>query len=153
MTPFSKQKILDLIPHRPPFLFVDEVRSLSDEKIVTAYRFKEEEFFFRGHYPGHPIVPGVILCESAMQAGAVFLAELYGREVAENPENAGKNLVPVVGRIDEVKFKKIVAPGDEIECEVVLREKMARAYFLNAKITTGGALVARFKFACTYTES
>ncbi|MBR2694532.1 MAG: beta-hydroxyacyl-ACP dehydratase [Thermoguttaceae bacterium] len=153
MSEFTKQTILDLIPHRPPFLFVDEIRALSDEKIVTAYRFKEDEFFFQGHYPEHPIVPGVILCESAMQAGAVYLASLYGKEVAEMSESSGKKLVPVVGRLDEVKFKKIVGPSDTIECEVALREKMARAYFLNAKITSGGELVCRFRFACTYTES
>ena len=153
MSEFTKQTILDLIPHRPPFLFVDEIRELSDEKIVAAYRFKEDEFFFQGHYPGRPLVPGVILCEAAMQAGAVYLASLYGKEVAEMAENTGKQLMPVVGRIDEVKFKKIVGPGDVIETEVVLREKMARAYFLNAKITSGGELVSRFRFACTYTES
>ncbi|MBO7707176.1 MAG: beta-hydroxyacyl-ACP dehydratase [Thermoguttaceae bacterium] len=153
MSEFTKQTILDLIPHRPPFLFVDEIRELSDEKIVAAYRFKEDEFFFQGHYPGRPLVPGVILCEAAMQAGAVYLASLYGKEVAEMAENTGKKLMPVVGRIDEVKFKKIVGPGDVIETEVVLREKMARAYFLNAKITSGGELVSRFRFACTYTES
>ncbi|MBR5414723.1 MAG: beta-hydroxyacyl-ACP dehydratase [Thermoguttaceae bacterium] len=153
MSEFTKQTILDLIPHRPPFLFVDEIRELSDEKIVAAYRFKEDEFFFQGHYPGRPLVPGVILCEAAMQAGAVYLASLYGKEVAEMAENTGKKLMPVVGRIDEVKFKKIVGPGDVIETEVVMREKMARAYFLNAKITSGGELVSRFRFACTYTES
>lgn len=153
MSEFTKQTILDLIPHRPPFLFVDEIRELSDEKIVAAYRFKEDEFFFQGHYPGRPLVPGVILCEAAMQAGAVYLASLYGKEVAEMAENTGKRLMPVVGRIDEVKFKKIVGPGDVIETEVVMREKMARAYFLNAKITSGGELVSRFRFACTYTES
>ncbi len=153
MSSLTKQMILDLIPHRPPFLFVDEIRELSDEKVVAAYRFKENEFFFQGHYPEHPIVPGVILCEAAMQAGAVFLAARFGKEVAEKPENADKKLMPVVGRIDEVKFKKIVGPGDVIECEVALREKMARAYFLNAKITAGGELVSRFRFACTYTES
>lgn len=153
MPSFTKQTILDLIPHRPPFLFVDEIRELSDEKIIAAYRFKEDEFFFQGHYPEHPIVPGVILCEAAMQAGAVYLASLFGKEVAEESKNAGKKLMPVVGRLDEVKFKKIVEPGDVIECEVTLREKMARAYFLNAKITSGGELVSRFRFACTYTES
>ncbi len=153
MSEFTKQTILDLIPHRPPFLFVDEIRELSDEKIVAAYRFKEDEFFFQGHYPGRPLVPGVILCEAAMQAGAVYLASLYGKEVAEMAENTGKKLMPVVGRIDEVKFKKIVGPGDVIETEVVMREKMARAYFLNAKITSGGELVSRFRFACHYTES
>ncbi|MGI5831860.1 MAG: 3-hydroxyacyl-ACP dehydratase FabZ family protein [Thermoguttaceae bacterium] len=153
MSKYSKQTILDLIPHRPPFLFVDKILEWTEAEIVTAYRFKEDEFFFRGHYPDRPIVPGVILCESAMQAGAVYLAALTSAELTQAPENVGKKFLPVVGRLDEVKFKKSVGPGDVIECEVLLKEKMARVYFLTAKITSGGALVARFKFACTYTES
>ena len=80
MSQFTRQTILDSLPHRPPFLFVDEIRDWTEEKIVTAYRFKEDEFFFKGHYPERPIVPGVILCESAMQAGAIFLSRLFQSE-------------------------------------------------------------------------
>lgn len=151
MTEYTKQTILDLIPHRPPFLFVDEIREWDEKKIITAYRFKETEFFFQGHYPEHPIVPGVILCESAMQAGAVFLSDLFRRAAEEDAD--GKKKVPVVGRIEDVKFKKIITPGDEIECQVSLKEKMGHVFFMNAKITSDGQLAAKFCFACTQAEA
>ena len=150
---YSKQTILDLIPHRPPFLFVDKILEWTEAEIVTAYRFKEDEFFFRGHYPDRPIVPGVILCESAIQAGAVYLAALTSAELTQSPENVGKKFLPVVGRLDEVKFKKSVGPGDVIECEVLLKEKMARVYFLTAKITPEARSLPVSNSPYTYTRS
>lgn len=149
------QTILDSIPHRPPFLFVEEIRQWSEEKIITAYRFTGEEFFFAGHYPGSPIVPGVLLCEAAMQAGAVYLAKRFAAD-AEKSRAAGKSaprLVPVVGRMNEVKFKRIVHPLETILCEVTFKEKMGTAWFLSAKVTVDGALAVRFDFACTQTAA
>jgi 3-hydroxyacyl-[acyl-carrier-protein] dehydratase len=84
-------------------------------------------------------VPGVILCESAMQAGAILLSKLMR-------EGEG---VPVATRMNDVKFKKIVRPGDTIEIEVTLREKMANAFFLQAKVTCEGKVAVRFEFAVT----
>ncbi|MBW3600789.1 MAG: beta-hydroxyacyl-ACP dehydratase, partial [Planctomycetes bacterium] len=63
------------IPHRPPMLLVDEIVERSDDRIVCRKMFHEGEFFFQGHYPDYPLVPGVILCESAMQAGAILLSQ------------------------------------------------------------------------------
>ncbi|MBR4834553.1 MAG: beta-hydroxyacyl-ACP dehydratase [Thermoguttaceae bacterium] len=153
----SKEAILAAIPHRPPFLFVDEIREWSDEEIVCAYRFKEDEFFFAGHYPGAPIVPGVVLCEAAMQAGAIFTSRLIAKQEAENAENGGDGqtgepggeLKPVVGRINDVKFKRIVRPGETVELRVSFKEKMAAAYFLRAKVYCEGKLAVSFEFAVT----
>jgi 3-hydroxyacyl-[acyl-carrier-protein] dehydratase len=66
------QQILDAIPHRPPMLLLDEVVDWQPEHIVCRKTFQPEEWFFQGHYPDYPLVPGVILCEAAMQAGAVL---------------------------------------------------------------------------------
>lgn len=150
----SKEAILAAIPHRPPFLFVDEIREWSDEEIVCAYRFKEDEFFFAGHYPGAPIVPGVVLCEAAMQAGAIFTSRLIAKQEAENGEDGqtgepGVELKPVVGRINDVKFKRIVRPGETVELRVSFKEKMAAAYFLKAKVYCEGKLAVSFEFAVT----
>lgn len=150
----SKEAILAAIPHRPPFLFVDEIREWSDEEIVCAYRFKEDEFFFAGHYPGAPIVPGVVLCEAAMQAGAIFTSRLIAKQEAENSEDSengepGVELKPVVGRINDVKFKRIVRPGETVELRVSFKEKMAAAYFLRAKVYCEGKLAVSFEFAVT----
>lgn len=150
----SKEAILAAIPHRPPFLFVDEIREWSDDEIVCAYRFKEDEFFFAGHYPGAPIVPGVVLCEAAMQAGAILTSRLIAAQKPENGENRENGedsveLKPVVGRVNDVKFKRIVRPGETVELRVSFKERMAAAYFLRAKVYCEGKLAVSFEFAVT----
>jgi 3-hydroxyacyl-[acyl-carrier-protein] dehydratase len=127
------------IPHRGPMLLVDEIVERDETRIVCRKTFRDDEFFFQGHYPDHPLVPGVILCECGMQAGAVLLATFV-------QEGGG---VPVATRINDVRFKKMVRPGDTIEMEVELTERLADAFFLKAKITCDGKLAARFEFACT----
>lgn len=150
---YTRQTILDAIPHRPPFLFVDRILEWTDSDIVTEYTFKPSEWFFAGHYPNSPLVPGVILCESAMQAGAVFLSKLFAAEDAKKlPGESSKKVIPVVGRMNDIKYKRMVSPGETIRCEVSFKEKMGSAYFLSAKVTVEGALAVRFEFACTRTE-
>jgi 3-hydroxyacyl-[acyl-carrier-protein] dehydratase len=131
--------IKNYIPHREPFLLVDEIVEQSDNRIVCRKRFTGDEFWFAGHYPQFPLTPGVLLVEAAMQAGAVLLAKF-------TPESAGG--VPVATRINNVKFKAMVRPGDTIEMEVELAERLADAFFLNAKVTNGGKTAATFDFAC-----
>ena len=65
------QEVLDLVPQQPPFRFIDEIIRLDEEQIVGAYRFREDEYFYRGHFPGRPITPGVILIEAMAQVGVV----------------------------------------------------------------------------------
>lgn len=131
------------IPHRDPFLLIDEIVSQSEKKIHCRKRFTGDEFFYRGHYPHFPLTPGVLLCEAGMQAGAILLSKQAG-------EAPGK--VPVATRLDSVKFKRMVRPGETIDIEVDLVERMADAFFLKAKVTCGGEVAARYEFACTMTE-
>jgi 3-hydroxyacyl-[acyl-carrier-protein] dehydratase len=133
------QKIHDAIPHRAPMLLVDAIVEQSREAIHCRKTFRAEEFFFQGHYPGYPLVPGVILCEAAMQAGAILLSQWAA-------EMGG---VPVATRMNEVKFRQMVRPGDEIEMQVTLQERLADAFFLEAKVTCRGKVAVRFEFACT----
>jgi 3-hydroxyacyl-[acyl-carrier-protein] dehydratase len=128
------------IPHRPPMLLVDEIVSREGNRIVCRKSFRAEEFFFQGHYPGTPLVPGAILCEAAMQAGAVLLAEFLAGA-------AGR--VPVATRIRDARFRKMVRPGDTIEIEVTLDERLGEAFFLTARVQCAGAAAARLQFACT----
>lgn len=130
--------ILASIPHRPPFLFVDEVVERSGERIVCRKTFGPEEYFFAGHYPSFPLVPGVILCEAAMQSGAILLA----RQV----ELCGG--VPVAARMNDVRFKRMVRPGETVDIEVRLEQKIRDAYFLKAKVSCGGQVALRFEFTC-----
>lgn len=116
--------ILAAIPHRPPMLLLDEIVSQAENKIVCRKTFQAGEFFFQGHYPDFPLVPGVILCEAAMQAGAVLLSE-----VAKASQG-----VPVAGRLKDVKFKKMIRPGDTVELEATLNERVGDAFFLSGRV-------------------
>jgi 3-hydroxyacyl-[acyl-carrier-protein] dehydratase len=82
----SREQILAAIPHRPPMLLLDEVVEWEHERIVCQKTFHPEEFFFQGHYPEFPLVPGVILCEAAMQAGAVLLSKHPKGEASLSPD-------------------------------------------------------------------
>jgi len=135
----SREQIYAAIPHRPPFLLVDEIVEQSDERIVCTKTFTGEEEFFAGHYPGYPLVPGVLLCEAAMQAGAVLLSKQLA--------GAGDK-VPVATRINNVRFKRMVRPREELRLEIDLNERLADAFFLTAKVTVEGKVAVRFDFAC-----
>ena len=135
----SLEAIKSAIPHREPFLLLDEIVSQTANHIICRKTFTGKEFWYQGHYPHFPLTPGVLLCEAAMQAGAVLLAKV----VADNPDR-----VPVVSRMNHVKFKAMVRPGDTITLDVELTEEMAGAYFLNAKVLVGDTTAATFDFAC-----
>ncbi len=140
----SRQQILDAIPHRDPFLLVDEIVEWTDDRIECTKVFSGREDFFAGHYPDFPLVPGVLLCEAAMQCGAILLSKhLEGAE--------GK--VPVATRMNDVRFKRMVRPGETIRMEIELTERMATAFFLTAKVTVEGKVAVRFQFACTAADT
>ena len=135
----SLSEIMASIPHRPPMLLVDEIVERGDDYVVCKKTFHADEFFFQGHYPDYPIVPGVILCEAAMQAGAVLLSKLV---------SAGEG-VPVAARLNDVKFKKMIRPGDSVLLEARLSERMKDAYFLTGKVTHDGKLAASLNYVVT----
>ncbi|PQO42423.1 3-hydroxyacyl-ACP dehydratase FabZ family protein [Blastopirellula marina] len=139
----SNSVIEAAIPHRGPMLLVDEIVEQSDEKIVCHKTFRPDEYFFQGHYPDYPLVPGVILCEATMQAGAIMLSKFV-------TEGEG---VPVATRLSDVKFKKMVRPGDKIVMEVKLNERLADAFFMSGKVTVAGKVAVRFDFACTVAKT
>lgn len=139
----NREEIEALIPHRPPMLLVDQVVQRDQQTIVCRKTFRPEEYFFQGHYPDFPLVPGVILCEAAMQAGAILLA-------AWMEEGRG---VPVATRMNDVRFKRMVRPGETIEMQVRLNERLADAFFMTATIRCEGKLAARFDFACTMAKA
>ena len=132
-------EITEAIPHRPPMLLVDAILERDSDSIVCEKTFREDEFFFQGHYPDHPLVPGVILCEAAMQAGALLLAERL----------SGVAGVPVATRMNDVKFRRMVRPGETIQMHISLNEQVSSAFFLEAQVKCQGKTAVRFDFACT----
>jgi len=134
----SREQILAAIPHRPPMLLLDEIIQWESEHIICQKTFHADEWFFQGHYPDFPLVPGVVLCEAAMQAGAVLLSK-----------HVSGDGVPVAGRLNDVKFKRMVRPGDTVLLDVTLDERMSDAFFLSAKVTCEGKLAVTLSFAVT----
>lgn len=137
----SQAEILTAIPHRPPFLLIDEVVQFEANAISCRKTFRSDEWFFQGHYPGFPIVPGVLLCEACMQAGAVLLSRVV--DMAQG--------MPVATRASDVKFKKMIRPGDTVLIEVKLNERLADAFFMTGKVTCEGKLACRLDFAVAIT--
>lgn len=136
------ERIEAAIPHRPPMRLVDEILDEGEARIVCRKTFHPEDFFVQGHFPGFPLVPGVILCECCLQAGAILLS----RQVS------GPNLVPVATRMDNVKFKRMVRPGETVDIEATLNENVGKAFYLTGKVTIEGKLAARLDFACSVAE-
>lgn len=140
----SIEEIERRIPHRKPMLLVDEIVSRDDTNIVCKKTFHPDEFFVQGHFPDQPIVPGVIQCECCLQAGAILLSA--------NTDSAGEGsqgMVPVATRMDSVKFKRMVRPGDTVEIQVTLNDQVSNAYFMTGKMMLAGKLAARLDFACS----
>jgi len=131
------------IPHREPFLWLDEIVGMEENSIHARKVIPTDLDLFRGHYPEQPILPGVILCEAAMQASAVFIAK--SGIVAE-----GK--IPVATRLNNTQFRSMVKPGDTLDIHVTLSEKMGPAYFFTGKVMVGKKTAARMEFAVTATE-
>ena len=145
----SNHEIEQCIPHRKPMLLIDEIVSRTENGIVCRKTFHPDEYFVQGHFPGQPIVPGVIQCECCLQAGAILLsADAMSSDNIESPSNSTGH-VPVATRMDAVKFKRMIRPGDTVEIHVSLKDRVSNAYFLTGKMLIAGKLAARLDFACS----
>lgn len=121
------------IPHRPPFLFIDKVLSVTDDTLIAERTFRADEYFYEGHYPGNPITPGVILSEACFQAGALLLVHR-----ARTQGESSQGLTPVLSRIQDARFKRMVKPGDTVQIEARFKEAMGKFQFLTCRILLDG---------------
>lgn len=139
------QKILDNIPQRDPFLFIEKIVDHTKDSITTSKHLTGNEDFFRGHFPGRPVFPGVLMCEAVFQTGALLMA-LRG-------EAAGNSKTALVTRIQSTKFKNMAKPGDTLNITVDFVEMLANAAFMKGKITADNKTVMTIEFAATLIEN
>ncbi len=140
--------ITDRIPHRPPFLWLDRVLELTDDSIRAEKTISPDLDVFRGHYPDYPLMPGVLLCESVFQAGALLIGHLL-RDGATDPPTRQTGGMPVLARILGAKFKREVRPGDTIELHVQLKERLGPAWILKGSVQVHGLVAVQVEFSCT----
>jgi 3-hydroxyacyl-[acyl-carrier-protein] dehydratase len=132
--PLDRAGIESILPHREPFLLIDEVVELEPgERVVARKRVREEEWYLRGHFPGRPVMPGVLIVEAMAQTGAVA--------VLAEEENRGR--IALFAGIDDTRFKRIVEPGDELELECMLEQVRGPIGKGKARATVDGQLAAR----------
>ena len=130
----NKEQIKEIIPQRDPFLMIDEVEEYTPGESAVAYKnVSEDEYYFKGHFPGNPIMPGVLIVESLAQTGAVAILPME--------ENKGKNAL--FGGIDKLRFKKQVVPGDRLKLEVKIIKKKGPIGIGSAIATVDGKVAAK----------
>jgi 3-hydroxyacyl-[acyl-carrier-protein] dehydratase len=132
-------EIENLLPHREPFLFVDEIISADSKKISARHVFTEKEFFFRGHFPQYPVVPGVILVETMAQAGGAGLKKTGVLE--------GDSLF-FLATVDKAKFRRQVRPGDEVRLEIENLRVSGKMIKQAGKAFVGDEIAAEAEWMC-----
>jgi len=139
----SREEIEKLLPHRDPFLFVDEIIEASKEKIIAKHLFSENEYFFKGHFPGYPVVPGVILVETMAQSGGAGLRKLGV---------LGDDALFFFASVDKVKFRRQVRPGDELRCEIENLRVSPKMIKQRGNAFVGDELAAEAEWMCLVGE-
>ena len=131
--------IKSLLPHREPFLFVDAIISADEKGCVCEHTFTENEFFFKGHFPEYPVVPGVILCETMAQAGGAALS--YQKKVPDGS-------LFFFATLDKVKFRNQVRPGDKARMEITNLRVSSKMIKQAGKLYVGETLCAEAEWMC-----
>jgi len=136
-------EVLRRIPHRPPFLFVDEIVSETADGLVARRTWRATEDFYSGHYPKAPITPGVLLCEAVFQAGALYLSGSMSGASA----SAG---VPLLVKISDVRFRNPVYPGDVVTIEVKKKDVLGGFFIMSGSMKRGDTRILGVEFSVAW---
>ncbi len=128
-----------LLPHRPPFLFVDVIDEITERRIVARHVFKDTEFFFAGHFPQYPVVPGVILIETMAQAGGAGLRKAGV---------LGGDALFFLATVDKAKFRRQVRPNEEVRLEIENLRVSGKMIKQAGKAYVGTELAAEAEWLC-----
>lgn len=141
----TRTEIEAAIPHRAPFLFVDRVVERTSDAITTEWDVTPDLFAFRGHYPGNPVLPGVLISEFTFQSAALLFSD-------PSTARSAPNAVPVLTKIEDARFRQIVRPGATLSARVVTIERIANARYMQATVTSHGATVLKLRFTVALVE-
>ncbi len=135
----KRDEIRQILPHREPMLLVDEVSLNEDGSATGYYQVRGDEFFLQGHFPGNPIVPGVIQCEMMAQSACIMFADRL----------KGEKYTPVYTGLDKVRFRGMIKPGDRIRIDTGLIRESHPLYKLKGEVSVDGkkCMSGEFSFA------
>ncbi len=133
--------IEQLLPHRDPFLFVDRIEKYDEEEIIGYRRFTEKDFFFKGHFPDYPVVPGVILIETMAQCGGAGI-RMTGK--------VDKDSLFFLASVDKVKLRNRVRPGDEVKLVIKNLRFSQKTLKQSGQAFVGDQLAAEAEWFCLF---
>lgn len=145
------KKIEDYLHHRQPYLQIEQIDSLDEQRIVTSCRVDEESFFITGHFPGAPILPGAMMQEMSTQTAGILIAARYNPMEEYNTHDPffNKYALGVLVKVKFARFRGFARPGDHLKIQVDLEERVDQVFDFSAKIFTNGNTIMQNRFQLT----